>query len=340
MGPRQKKAAPKRRAAPQSAKPRSRRGQGKSVGNVALHEIWHPAMSQHVWVPASLKNTALVRVRDYGQFQIVAGGANPVCVLISGCLNTSGALHIGQMGVTGAGATAGTAGTPLTSFNNFSAAYVAGRARLHRVGVTVSCLGPSAAGVLLPNTYLRMGALRSIMTPGSFATFADIANALGAKADLHTKTAYELMQKSAHVCATPIDRLEWQQLKPCVAGTTANYTADDGLATIAFLIGIGTSLDVYNFTVHLDYDYLPADEAATLVSSAAVTHPSLPERVLDSAANAANTVAGVFEGGERVAAGIARAGVAISRAVGHMPSAYPALTGRTWGPRIAAIATA
>lgn len=339
MGPARKKAAPRpRRTAPQSARPRQRRPQNSQI---ATHEIWHPAMSQHVWVPRSLKDTALVRVRDYSQFQITAGGVNATAVLLSGCTSTTApTFYMGQLGAYGAGGTVGIAGTAILSVNSVAGAFASGRARLHRMGVTISCLGPTTAGVLLPNTYVRYGAIRGVINPGSFALWQDIVAHIQAKADLHTKTGYELMQRSGHCCAPPVDRLEWQQLKSCINSFNSNYNADDGLATIAIYISTGTSADLYNITIHADWDYLPADEGQTLVSSTATTHPSLPESVVDAAANAANTVAGVFEGGERVVAGVARAGAAITRAVSHLPAAYPSLTGRVWGPRMAALAAA
>lgn len=333
-GPSKKKRVPQPRRRQQPVVRPRPRARGGPLSLPAKHELWHPAMSGHVWVPRSLQNTPLVRVRDYTLFQVLTGG-NPVVILVGPCLNSSNQIILGQLGVYGAGATAANAGSVITSTQ--FATYGLGRGRMHRIGVTVSCLGPTAAGVLLPNSYVRMAALRTPITPANYSLFSDIATSLTAKSELHTRTGYDLMSRSAHVCASPLDFLDWQQLKTAAANSAATYIADDSMSTIAIVLSAGTTADTYNITIHADYDYLPSDEATTLIGSAAVTHPSMPERVLEAATSAANTVAGVFEGGERIAAAATRTGEAVLRAVGHMPSSFPALTGRTWGPRLAAL---
>lgn len=311
---------PKRRAAMRTRPPVV---PSRSTGH---HELWHPVMSSTTWVPESLKTTPLLRVRDYGNFVtgLITGAANPVVIILQPCLN-NGLFILGQLGKFGAGATAGNAGTILASAQNATTAYNTGRARIHRMGVTVACLGPTAAGALLPTSFVRFGALRTIMQPNDYADFTAIAAWTATKSELHTKTAFELMHKAAHVCSFPVDKIEWQSLKQAQTTNVAAYSPDDSLAPIIIVLSTSATFDQYNVTVHVEYDYLPSDDAVTLAHSCAVVQPSLPMRIVDGAISAASSVAGVFEKGMQVAGQLGRLYSAVNQFTSPAPRPYPAI---------------
>lgn len=287
-------------------------------------------MSAPTWVPPSLKSTPLVRVRDYGNFTtgLITGAANSVAILIQPCLSSTNLLVLGQVGKFGAGVTVGTSGTLLQTFQGITGSFPTGRARCHRIGVTLACLGPTAAGALLPTSFVRIGCARAVVNPSDFATYNDIVNWAGGKSEFHTRTAYELMMKPAHCCTYPVDMVEWESLKSATNISSTGYSGDDSLGTIVVTLSPSTTLDQYNLTVHVDYDLLPSDDQPTLVHSCAVVHPSLPMAIIDGAVSAASSVAGVFEKGMQIAGSVGRITSAIHQFTSPLPRAYPPIAMR------------
>lgn len=271
-------------------------------------DIWHPIFHGSAWVPRSLSQTPSVRVRDYVQLSVIADAAVTTSLILQPMTTTvSGAptLVCNYIGRVGAGATAGNAGTPIVT--NLASGFPSGRVRLHRLAFTITCLGPTAAGVLLPASHIKFGALRSPLDTNSFADFAAIAFHLGSKSELQTRSAYELMTKTAHACSYPIDYRDWENFKEVsVAASFPNTDVDDTLATLVVTISGTTTLDRFIITVHTDYDLLPADDAsgAALLSSAASKHPSLADGVIQRAIQGAVEVAGVFERGVEFVRGV------------------------------------
>jgi len=133
------------------------------------------------------------------------------------------------------------------------------------------------------------------------------------------------MTKPAHCCSYPVDLLDWELLKSATPTTTASYLADDSLGTIVIILGVSTTLDQYNLTVHADYDVLPSDDIGSLIHSCSVTHPSLPMRVIDGAISAAQSVGGVFEKGMQIAGSLGRFASAVHQFTAPVPRAYPAI---------------
>ena len=269
-------------------------------------------MRTEAWVPAALKCTPTMRVRDYVVYKLQAGTLNPAVLLLAPQMTNvisaiPGLLSNQYYGVFGAGATAGNAGA-LQATGQVSTVGP-GRYRLHRMGITVVCTGP-AAGNLLPNSHVRMGCLASPIDPISFPTYNSIATYLTGRPELHTFTGYSLMTCPRHIAAYPVDRLDWATLKSAVLTSIAatNFEPADTLSQIVLYISTTNSgLEDYQITVHGEWDVLPADDSNPVLSSAINQLPSLPERIVDDAITAARTVTGVFEKGEAVAAGIGNA---------------------------------
>jgi hypothetical protein len=302
---------------------------------VTPHELWQPLFHNETWVPRSLQHTPLVRIRDFGQTYITAGAINPVLMLLQPNLS-GGQMQMGLLGKSGAGLTAGSAGTIFQTFNSAATQYGEGRARLHRMGCTVSCLGP-AGTALLPNGFVKLGCLRSVPRPGAFATWGDLVTHVGAKSELHTRTGYDLMTKPCHVASYPVDTGEWKQLIQANSTTVADYTPLDTMATIGILISTSSNGETYLITSHVEYDYLPSDDgpstAGLLLGAAAVRHPSLLDGVVDAAIGAAGTVAGVFEKGEAIVSAVQRARTAYQQLTTAIPRPYPAIAGSGSGLR-------
>lgn len=292
-------------------------------------------MNNVTWVPKSLQFTPLVRVRDFGQTFITAGAINPVLMLLQPNVS-SGQLQLGLLGKSGAAGTLGSSGTTFQSFNAAASQYGEGRARLHRMGCTVSCLGP-AGTALLPNGFVKLGCLRSVPRPGAFNTWADLVTHVGVKSELHARTGYDLMTKPCHVASYPVDVGEWKQLIQANNTSTTDYTPLDTMATIAILISTSSNAETYLITVHAEYDYLPSDDgpagSGMLLGAAAVRHPSIADGVVDAALNAAGTVAGVFEKGAQIVASVNRVATAYQQFTTSVPRPYPAIAAGGGGLR-------
>ena len=269
-------------------------------------ELWHPVFHTKSWVPRSLALTPCIRLRDTNTFSTgLTTGLNYLPILIqpmTGTASGAATLACNLIGRFGAGATAGTAGTPMAPA--FMGAIGSGRARLHRLAVTLSCTGATVAGALLPTSIVKFGALRQPLDPASFPTWADLATHLMAKSELHTATAYSIMTKPVHVASFPVDVRDWESYKEITTGAAIGAVdVDDTMATIAILIGTAASGDQFHITVHSDWDVLLADDgnANLVASSAAVTHPSLPQSIIERATAGALEVAGVFDRGVELA---------------------------------------
>jgi len=267
-----------------------------------------------------------MRVRDY-QTQttgiITAAGAS-FAVLLSPFGTTAGAgsptIITNIVGVYGASTQAGNAGNVIAPA--FGVSFPAGKARMHRLGVSIACLGPTALGAVLPTSYVKFGVLKTPMDATAYATWGLLCNSLLSKSELATSTGAQLMYTPRHVASYPQDRIAWESLKRINAGAAvANLTPDDALGTIAILFSTGASADQYALTVHVDWDVMLNDDAgsADLLSSAAIKHPELPTGILDRAVAAAESVAGVFEKG----ASIVQTGIKVAGVVEQAYSAVP-----------------
>jgi hypothetical protein len=216
-----------------------------------------------------------------------AGAATIVCNII------------GRFGAAGTLGTAGAAMVPA-----LMSTVPQGRARLHRLAVTLSCTGSTALGALLPTSLVKYGALRAPLDPAQFATYGDVATHLLTKSELHTATSYSIMSRPVHISSYPIDVRDWENFKEITTGAALGAVdVDDTMATIAILIGTSGTVDQYHVTVHADYDILVADDAsgAALVSGTAVQHPVMPQGIIERATQGALEVAGVFEKGVELA---------------------------------------
>jgi hypothetical protein len=232
----------------------------------------------------------------------------------------------------GAGGTLGTAGTAMSS--GLMATIPNGRARLHRLAVTLSCTGATLAGTLFPTSIVKYGALRAPLDPASFPTWGDIATHLLSKSEMHTATSYSIMNKPVHISSFPIDFREWESFKEVTTGATIGaLDIDDCMATIAILIGTSASSDQFHVTVHSDWDILPADDggANNILAGTSVQHPVMPANIIERATQGALEVAGVFEKGIELAHAAYGAYETAKRAVAVAPRAVRAIETSTRG---------
>lgn len=330
LGANPRPSRPRRRVGPSRRQPTRQRR--------PLHELWHPMMHTGTWVPSSLRTTPTLRVHDQVTFELNAIAVeDTVCLINPMMINDTSAddgdLSTRFIGVTGSGIQAGTAGTVISTGTMASAP--PGRYRLHRLAVTLACTGPSAGGALIPSTFAKIGVLRATLDPNTFTTFATISAFLAQRSELHMATAWDLMTHPRHIASYPLDYLMWQQLKKSVNGVVAvaNLAPTDDMCTIAIALAHTTTalaVERYIVTVHMEWDCLPSDDAgsAAMVASAIVQQPSLSDDIVHGAIAAAQTVQGVFEKGELVAAGVNKAVEAVRGFTTALPRPVSALLGR------------
>jgi len=321
---------PRRNAGPPARRvPRTklRRGVTKRPSRLT-HHIWHPLMSSQSWVPDILRMTPSVRVRDYSVHTtgLITGTTNPIAIILQPTLDKTDArtLQCGIIGKFGAGATVVTAGSAIPTKNG--AFFGKGRMRLHRLGVTLTCNGPTLAGALLPVSYARIGVLRTLLDPNNYTNFGGIALTLEANPAMHTFGALQLMNKPAHAASHPVDVMDWASYKEGGNAAALDYEPDDTLAPICIYLSVGTTLDQYTLTVHADWDYLPHDDSSgsDLMASTAVHHPSIPMNVIQETIGKVQQVSGVFEASaESVAATIGSVGNGV-RSLGEALNAFSA----------------
>lgn len=316
--------------------PRTRRARNGNAMSGSLvsstgRTLWHPVFSTHSWVPRSLALTPTIRVRETTTYTagLITGAAFPLGIVIGPGTTTAAGdrtVSTGGVGRFGAGATVGTGGTAMAT--TLASTLPLGRVRLHRLAVTVSCLGPTAVGVLLPSSHIRIGVLRNPLDARNYATWNDVTTHLASKSELHSYTAYSLMMKPCHAASYPLDVRAWEMLHevdPVYALATTEI--GDELATIAILISTSATLDQYCITVHSDWDVLPSDDAAgaAILSSAAVHQPSLPETVINAAISGAQAVHGVFEAGLELVGKAANTVTSLANMYAAVPQATRAM---------------
>lgn len=312
---------------PQPQRRRARRP-GPSRSGASGRELWHPAFHGNSWVPKSLALTPSVRVRDQ-TLVVLLSGLNGVSMLIQPYVTTAAGQTTFAANIMARSGTAVQAGVGGTVYNgNVISAIPNGRIRLHRMAITLTCLGPTAAGVLLPSSVARFGALRSPIDANNFAVWGDLINHLATKAEMHTASSYSLMTKPAHVCSFPVDVRAWESFTEIsTLAALPNIEPDDTLSTIAITISANATLDQFAVVCHCDYDVLPADDVfgAGLIASAAVHHQPVQQSLLDRAIAGASEVAGVFEKGVELASSVGNVVGRVQRAISTLPRALPAL---------------
>ena len=178
------------------------------------HELLSPVFHQVSWIPKCLQHTATVRVTDRSQinFTTAAGDVNTLLFGVWESTAAPGNLVPNLLGVRGVNATLGTTGVNMDA--NLMTTAPPGRCRLNRYGVTLTCNGPTAAGALLPTSTVRIGAIKSVLDPSFFPTYADISGTLQTKTELKSTTAYALMTRPMHVTSYPLDIHDWESMKP------------------------------------------------------------------------------------------------------------------------------
>lgn len=302
--------------------------------------LFHPNFGTSAWVPRLLSSTPTLRVKDYVSFSVQAGSNRVggfIGPLIRDLDGLGPVLNLGAIGSYGAAAAVPFtgAGGDLFIVPRQSPFFPTCHARLHRIGVSVSCMGPTGAGVLLPTTYLRIGMMRAKVDPRALATWTNTCDWLEAQSTMKTFSGYNLMTAPRRVATAPLDFLDWCELRDtttAAAGGYNNYSGDQ-LCPICFVISAASSGDNYVFTVHLEWDLLVegAANAGTLLAGSHIFHPSVEDGFIHRATVAMHDVAGHVEdlalGAGAAVTYLGRAGSTIMRGAGSagIPRALPAL---------------
>lgn len=293
--------------------PSTVRVRGRATG-----KLWHPALSAKSWVPRPLKMTPTLRVRDIAIFQITATAANRISLICQPCFVINVAPHSFSTicAVSGSTSVAPAAYSTYVPRNlvNFS---TAARIRLHRMALTVTCLGPTAVGVLVPSTYVRIGLVRAPINT-SVLTSVQIADYIEGRSGLHLYSANNLMYEPTTYASCPIDWTGWSEFRDFADSSTtlASELEPTGtLAPICAVFSASASLDAYACNLHLEYDVLPCDGVTSsgFSTSGVVHHPTMAAEVAETGAAALLAAGGFIARGVTAVGGdiAAEAGPAI-----------------------------
>jgi hypothetical protein len=279
-------------------------------------KLWHPALSSRSWVPRSLKMTPTLRVRDIAIFTITATAANRISLVcqpyfVTGAVSPPTFSLVAAVSGSTAAAVAGWNTYVGRNSPNFG---TAGRIRLHRMSLTVTCLGPSAAGVLVPSTYVRLGLLRTPVNQAQL-TSGQVADFIEGRQGLHLFSANNLMHDPVTYASVPIDWVDWPTFtdNSDSTSTTADALEPTGtMAPICAVFSASASLDQYACNLHLEYDLLPCDinTGSGFSASGVVHHPALPTEMAEAAASA------VLAAGGFIARGVVAAGSDVAAEAG------------------------
>jgi len=322
----------KRNGAPKRKQAARRRTNGKvashlpisALGHLALGKpagvrvapsakLWHPALSSRAWLPRSLKMTPTLRVRDIATVTLNATGANRVAMVVQP-MRAPGTTELSLVaGAYGSTAVA-VASWSLINPRNLANFSTAARVRMHRMALTITCLGPTGVGILVPSTYIRIGLIRAPINL-DVLTATQIADYIEARAGLHLYSANNLMHEPVTYASCPIDWTEWAEFKdfnPSAAPPADALEPTGALAPIGIILSPSASLDAYAVNVHLEYDVLPCDTngGSGFATSGAVHHPALSTEAAEAGASAILAAAGF------VARGVVAAGGDVAAEVG------------------------
>jgi hypothetical protein len=296
-----------RRAIRRRRPARAPQGNRKAGGRYTAAHL-HPVFTQKQWVPRALKMTPTTRVGETALFTIPCNASTATVCLIGPTITVANGDLVSpqSLGFYGTGtqvpfSTSVTiAPVILGSLGTYG-----GRIRVHRIGVTVGCSGPTAVGVLVPGGYMRFGALRGPMEIPQLPNISGIATFLDSKPELHMRTAHELLYKPVHISARPLDRVQWGELMHMNNAAPVDFL--DTLTIIALAFPPDATLTSYTVAIHAEYDFLVNEDGTggPIVSASAVLHPSVTEEAVDGMMAAGLAVSGLVGEGAVSALGMA-----------------------------------
>jgi hypothetical protein len=282
------------------------------AGTIGGRFVWlHPAINSRYVVPRILAATYHTMLRDTFTFNFVTHPTNVGMAAIAPMV-TAAAANIYVPGVFGRTWSGGN----YTAGNNIATSQGANlspnKVRINRFGVTVTCVGPTAVGVLIPGSTCHMGALRGPMdfntNPSAAVTYATFLS----RPEAHLRTASQLSRRPEHITSFPVDKISWYSFDESTSTASTTDIPADAMSTILLAFGTSSSLDNYVVTVHVEWSVLFESSTSSLLATTHNLHPTVSEAVVDSAAIAAGAAcglvsraAGIIEGvaGEAVAAG-------------------------------------
>lgn len=259
--------------------------------------------------------TPTLRMKESQTFTITANAAGGVVLMLNPCTGQTvlhdSSLTLAAFGCYGTGAQIpfNTSTQIVPSVANSMGAY-GGRARVNRYGVSIGCTGPSAGALLFPTSYCRAGMLRTILEVGTLPVMSGIYTFLDPRPELHMRTGSELQHVPMHFASRPLDYTTWGELVPYTGGAAVDFF--DSMTPFVALISATAGLDIYVVTLHIEWDFLIADDGALPLSSAHVQHSVMSEPAVDVMVGAAIASSGLIQKGMGVLSEVSRAAPALA----------------------------
>lgn len=160
-------------------------------------------------------------------------------------------------------------------------------AQLHAVTVTIQCTSSATAA----SGVVYAGALTQRVGRSNYATWNGLANALTARREMTSSSAYNTMTHPLSVSAYPVDMTEWSMQYPVIStdANLANNYATDTLSQIALVFPNTSAAVEYNLTIHTEWRVNFTDQ---VLSSTSVRHDPAKPDFWNSAIQMASSING------------------------------------------------
>lgn len=159
--------------------------------------------------------------------------------------------------------------------------------QLHAITVVVQCTSSATTAVGV----VYSGALTQRVGRTNYATWNGLADALVARRELQSTSAYTSMTKPIAISGYPVDTLEWGMQYPVwsVDASSGNNYSTDTLSQIALVFPNTTTAVDYNITVHTEWRVNFTD---TALSSTSIKRQPAGQGLWNSIIHAASDIGG------------------------------------------------
>jgi len=181
--------------------------------------------------------------------------------------------------------------------------------RLHRMSVTLSCVGSSVAGVS-PDGVCHVGALRTPIIRNALGTWANLAGFLVNRAETKSFSNYDLMRTGKHFAVRPIDVVEFEVFKRATPGAVGD-TLMDTVTPICIAMSPTVAIVNLMLTIHTEWAVLYTSDF--LLQSTASLHESASQSAWDRTSAILHSTSGAVG----VAQDVTSLGRALSSFVGR-----------------------
>ena len=243
--------------------------------------------------------------------------------LIFGAFGAVGALNpiAGIFGLDGTGA-----GAPSAVPSRLLTTATVGRARVHRLAVTLSCTGTNSP-TTAPDGIVYMGTLRTPIDYSNslFTTFADVAALLTSREEVHACSALSLQYHPKRQVSHPLDTVSYDSFNTISASIPVTPPLQDGMAPIVVYIPRGVNVNSFILTVHVEWTIEYTADA--VLQATARTHPTMPTSVWQQLTDGAISAGGVVSAAAGAAEGLMSLGGAAQRGYQGLARGLPRLFG-------------